>query len=184
VNLARVLGLLAVTVAAAVLLAGCSGDDDESAEGWANSVCAGLSAWLTEVEGAVESLTDEGVAVNEEDVETAVDQVEEATATLVEDLDELELPETEGGEEAQRELENLSTELRSELDTVREAVDSEAGTAGLASTVSSSVSEAFAQISSTLADLREVDSAGELVDGFDNADECDTFREQLDELGS
>lgn len=169
---------------AALALAGCAGDDDESAEDWANSVCAGMSTWLTEVDEALQPLTDDGLSINEEVLETAVDQVEEATTTLVEDLDELGPPETEGGEAAQRELENLSTELRSEVDTVQEAVDSETGTGELASTVSMSVSEAFEEISSTLAELRGVDPAGELEQGFENADECDSFREQLDELGS
>ena len=175
---------LAAILAAAFLLGGCSGDDDESAEGWASSVCGSMSTWLAEVDEALQSLTDDGSALDEEDVRTAVDQVEEATATLVEDLEELGPPETEGGEEAQRQLESLAEELRSEVETVQEAVDSESGTAEVASTVSGSVSQAFAEISAFSAELRGTDPDGELQEGFDNADECDSFREQLVEIGS
>jgi hypothetical protein len=145
---------VAALIAAALVAAGCAGDDDESAESWASSVCAGMSTWLAEVDEALPSLTDDGLAVNEDDVRSAVDQAEEATAALVEDLEELGPPDTERGEEAQSELEDLLTALRSEAEAVQEAIDSESGTAELASTVTMSVSEAYEEISFFLAELR------------------------------
>jgi membrane protein implicated in regulation of membrane protease activity len=177
-------GALTVALALALAVAGCGGGGgEESAESWANDVCSSLSTWVSDVDETVSSVTDAGLAIDEDDVQEAVDQVTEATDTLAEDLEELGPPETEGGEEARSELESLTTTLRSEVETVRQAVDSESG-AELASTVTASLSTASADVSSTLENLEGVDPGGELEDGFENADECDSFREQIEDLGS
>jgi membrane protein implicated in regulation of membrane protease activity len=186
-NGAKDLGVTAAMLAAAVALAlgGCGGDDDEdSAESWANDVCSSLSTWVSDVEETVQSVTDAGLAIDEEDLQTAVDDVSEATSTLVDDLEELGPPETESGEEARGELDSLATTLESEVETVRQAVESDGGAAELASTVSASISTASAEVSSTLESLQEADPGGELEEGFENADECDSFRDQIEDLDS
>lgn len=182
---AKGLGALTVVLALALALAGCGGDDDEdSAESWANDVCSSLSTWVTDVDEAVQSVTDAGLAVDEDDVQAAVDDVAKATNTLAEDLRELGPPETEGGEEATRELDSLTTTLESEVETVQQAVDSESGTAELVSTISESISTVATEVSSTVENLEGVDPGGELQDGFQNADACDSFRDRIEELGS
>jgi membrane protein implicated in regulation of membrane protease activity len=184
-NCAKGLGAVTVALALALALAGCGGDDDEdSAESWANDVCSSLSTWVTDVEEVVQSVTDAGLAIDEEDLQAAVDDVADATNTLVDDVEELGPPETEGGEQARSELESLTTTLRSEVETVQQAVESDSGAAELASTVSASISSASAEVSSTIESLEGVDPGGELEEGFENADECDSFREQIEDLGS
>lgn len=184
-NGAKSLGALTLLLALALALAGCGGDDDDDqAESWANDVCSSLSTWVSDVEETVQSVTDAGLAIDEDDLQEAVDDVSESTNTLVDDLEELGPPETEGGEEARSELESLTTTLESEVETVRQAVDSDSGAAELASTVSASISTASAEVSSTLESLEGVDPGGELEDGFENADECDSFREQIEDLDS
>jgi membrane protein implicated in regulation of membrane protease activity len=184
-NGAKGLGALAAILGVALTLAGCGGGDgEESAESWANDVCSNLSTWVTEVDEVVRSVTDAGLAIDEDDVQEAIDQVAEATDTLAEDLEELGPPETEGGDQARSELESLRTTLRSEVENVREAADSESGAAELAATVAASLSTASAEVSSTLESLEGVDPGGELEDGFENADECDSFREQIEDLDS
>jgi membrane protein implicated in regulation of membrane protease activity len=184
-NGAKGLGALAAILGVTLTLAGCGGNDDEDqAESWANDVCSSLSSWVTDVDEAVRSVTDAGLAIDEEDVQAAVDQVADATDELAGDLEELGPPETEGGEEARSELESLTRTLRTEVETVRQAVDSDSGTAELASTVTASISTASADVSSTLENLEGVDPGGELEDGFENADECDSFRDQIEDLDS
>jgi hypothetical protein len=175
------IGLLAVVLVLA--LAGCGGDDEDSAESWANDVCSSLSTWVTDVDEAVRSLTEGGLSTEQEDIQAAVDQVRDATDELTNDLEELGPPETEGGEQARSELESLSTTLRSEVETVQQAVDSDEGALAVTSTVSMSISTAASAVQSTLNDLEGVDPGGELAEGFDNADECDSFRDQINELG-
>ena len=184
-NGAGAVGALTLVLALALALAGCGGDDDEDqAESWANDVCSSLNTWVTDVEETVQSVTDAGLAIDEDDLQSAVDDVSEATNTLVDDLEELGPPDTEGGEQARSELESLATTLESEVETVQQAVDSDSGAAELASTVSASISTAADDVSSTLESLEGVDPGGELEDGFENADECDSFREQIEDLGS
>jgi hypothetical protein len=176
-------GLL-LALAATLGLAGCGGDDESSAEGWANDVCSSLSAWLTDIDEAVQSLTEGGLSTEQEDIEAAVDQIGDATDNLANDLEELGPPETEGGEQARTEIESLATTLRSEVETVQQSVDSDEGALSVTSTVSMSISTAATAVQSTLNDLEGVDPGGELRDGFENADECDSFRDQIEELGS
>jgi hypothetical protein len=178
----RLLALLASLLT--LTLAGCGGDDEDSAEGWANDVCSSLSTWLSDIDEAVSSLTEEGLSTSQEDLQSAVDQVADATSRLGEDLQELGPPETEGGEQAKSELDSLATTLRSEVQTVQQSVDSDADALSVTSTVSMSISMAASEVESTLSELEGIDPGGELEDGFDNADECDSFREQIEELGS
>jgi hypothetical protein len=183
-NVIRV-GFLAVVLVVVLALAGCGGDDDDNqAESWANSVCSSLSTWITDIDEAVTSLTEGGLSTAEEDVRSAVDQVADATNKLADDLEELEPPETESGEEAKSELESLATTLRSEVETARQAVESDGGTLSVTSTVSVSVSTAASSVQSTFNSLEGLDPGGELENGFENADKCDSFRDQMEDLGS
>jgi membrane protein implicated in regulation of membrane protease activity len=179
------LGALVAILAVALALAGCGGGDDEdSAESWANDVCGSLSTWVTDIDEAVGSLTENGLSLGEEDVQTAVEQVADATTKLADDLEELGPPETDGGEQAQSELESLATSLRSEVQTVQQAVDSDSGAVAVTSTVSTSVSTVASDVQSTFDNLEGLDPGGELQQGFESADECDSFRDQIEELGS
>jgi hypothetical protein len=189
-NDGRMFGLAkwACILSAASLMAlaavGCGGDDEDSAEAWANDVCTSLSTWLTEIDESVQSLTEGGLATDEEDIRAAVDQVGDATDELADDLEELSPPETDSGEEARSELQSLATRLRSEVEAVQQAVESDGEALSVTSTVSTSVSNAATAVQSTFDELEGVDAGGELEDAFENADECESFRDQIDELGS
>jgi membrane protein implicated in regulation of membrane protease activity len=179
------LGALAAILVMVLALAGCGGGDDEdSAESWANDVCSSLSTWITDIDEAVEPLRDAGLSLDEDDVQTAVDRLADATSTLADDLEELEPPETEDSEQARTQLEGLAATLRSEVDTVRQTVESDSGAVTVSSTVSTSLSTAAGEVQSTFNDLQGLDPGGELEDGFENADECDSLREQIDDIGS
>jgi hypothetical protein len=132
----------------------------------------------------VTSLTENGASLGEEDVQSAVEQVADATTKLADDLEGLGPPETNGGEQAQSELESLAASLRSEVQTVQQAVDSDSGAVAVTSTVSTSVSTAASEVQSTFDNLEGLDPGGELENAFENADECDSFRDQVDDIGS
>src|SRR5688572_16676197 len=93
-------GILLV-VSALLLAAGCGGADESSAEAWADDVCGSLNGWFLDVDAALEGLTDEGLQLDGADVDEAVEAVGDATDELGNDLDELEPPETESGQEAE-----------------------------------------------------------------------------------
>jgi hypothetical protein len=171
-------------LAAALLLAGCGGDSGSSAsEDYANSVCGDLSTWVTDVDGAISSLTDAGLATDKEDVQSAVDQATDATNELLSSLEELGLPETDAAQQAKSELDSLGATLRQQVETIEQALDAESGPVALAATVTAALSTAASAVESTYNDLRGLDPGGELDDAFENADDCESLREQVDEIG-
>jgi exonuclease VII small subunit len=168
-----------------VLFTGCGGDSGSSAsEDYANSVCRDLSAWVTDVNSAITSLTDAGLATDREDVQSSVDQATDATDDLLNSLEELGAPETDAGQQAKSELENLGTTLRSQIDAIEKALDADTGAVALAATVTAALSTAASAVESAYNDLRGLDPGGELEDAFQNADDCKSLRDQVDAIGS
>lgn len=176
--------LLVPFVALALALTACGGDDQSASEEYADDVCSTLSTWVTDVEETVTSLTDQGLAISREDIETAVEETKGATETLADDLQALGAPETEDGNEAKSELESLGTTLDQQLATVEEALDSGGGVTALAATVTTAISTAATAVDQAYQDLQGLDPGGELSEAFQDSDECDSLREQLDEIGS
>jgi len=171
------LALLAATLALATvpLLAGCGGDDESASEEWAGGVCSELSTWVTDVEDTIRSLVDEGLDVDRETVQDAVGDISQSTDDLVEGLGDLGRPETDAGEEAQSELDDLEAELRQQLGEVEESVESGPLAIG---TLTSAISTAAAAVNATFENLSGVDD--ELRAAFESSDDCQSFRDQLE----
>jgi hypothetical protein len=168
-----------------VLFTGCGGDSGSSAsEDYANSVCGDLSAWVTDVNGAITSLTDAGLATDREDVQSSVDQATDATDDLLNSLEELGAPETDAGQQAKSELDTLGATLRQQIETVEQALDADTGAVALAATVTAALSSATNAVESAYNELRGLDPGGELEDAFQNADDCKSLRDQVDAIGS
>ena len=90
---------VALSLLAAALLVGCGGDDGPpSATEWADDLCSALGDWTSSLTTAAESVTSEP---SRESVESAVDDVEGATQQLVDDVEDLETPDLEAGQEAE-----------------------------------------------------------------------------------
>jgi hypothetical protein len=111
-----------------------------------NSVCSDLSTWVTSLQGTAQSLADAGLSIDKDAIRTAVSEASDATDTLVNDLKELDPPESEDGQKAKSELDSLGTELKEQVDTVEQALDSNADALSLASTVATAVSTATADV--------------------------------------
>ena len=175
-------GAVAVVVFA---LAACGGDDGSSAsEDYANSVCSDLSTWITDVQATTKSLTDAGLSISKDDVENAVGDIEKDTNTLVDELKQEGPPDTEDGQQAQTDLENLTNELQTQVNNVKQAADSNSGPAVLASAVLTAVSNGANALKSTYESLQGLDPAGELKDAFENSDDCKSLKDQVNDIGS
>ena len=108
--------LLAVLIlAVAVIAAGCGGGSSSStgatgetasapAEDWANSVCQAFVDWNSSISAA-----GQGISQNpsEEGIMTAGDDIRTATDSLVDDLRGLGRPDTESGQEAKDDIDQL-----------------------------------------------------------------------------
>ena len=113
-------------------------------------------------------------------MKSATEDIKVATDDLVDGIGDLEPFETETGNQARTELNQLGTQLQQQLDEVEQ--ESESGSLSLA-TVTTQLATASAAVRSTYESLLSLDSSGELRDGFENAESCDSFREQVDTLG-
>ena len=179
----RRLGLLAVVLALTTTsaLAGCGGSDEESAgEQWAGGVCSQLSTWVTSVEETVTSLAANPLSLDKEAVQAATADVKGATDELVDGLAALGPPETEAGNQAKSELDSLGTQLQQQLDEVEQEAD--AGSLSIL-TVTGAIATASSAVRSTFESLESIDSDGELRDGFEDSESCDSLREQVDTIG-
>jgi hypothetical protein len=180
---ARRLSVLAVVLALATVpvLGGCGGDDEESAgEQWAGGVCSQMSTWVTSVEESVTSLAANPLSLDKEAVQAATEDVKKATDKLVDGLADLGPPDTEAGTQAKSELDDLGTQLQQQLDEVEQAADADSLSIV---TVTAALSTAATAVRSSFESLESIDSDGELRDGFEDAESCDSLREQVDTIG-
>lgn len=136
------------------------------------------------MQATTKSLTDAGLSITKDDVENAVDEIEKDTSTLADQLKQEGPPDTEDGQQAKTDLENLTNELQTQIDNVKQAADSGGGAAVLASAVLTAVSNGANALNSTYQSLQGLDPAGELKDAFENSDDCKSLRDQLDEIRS
>jgi hypothetical protein len=181
----RVVGAALLSIFA-LALAGCGGDDEASASSqqFADDVCSTLERWGTDVETTLESLSSAGLSVDRDDIEAAVDDVRGATDELADDLEALEAPETDAGSQARAELDELTTALSAQIDTVEQALESGGGVTAIAATVTAAVAAATSAVDSTYQDLRELEPEDELRDAFESSDDCESLRDRLESIRS
>jgi hypothetical protein len=167
-----VIGLLAVSLAA-----GCGGDGGgggSSATEWADGVCSSITTWSESISSTADSLR--GGNLTEDELRSAADDVENATNDFVDDLRGLGEPDTEAGEKAKESLDEFSRNVEENVSKMKSAVDGASGASGIveaATAVIASLSTTGKQLSSTLAELKQLDPEGELDRAFSEADSCD-----------
>lgn len=170
----------ALVAVAALLAAGCGGEPE--AQSWAGDVCDELNEWTEELRGIAQDAEAEGDVL--ETYRERIDAAEDATRDLAEDLADLGPPETEAGTEIEEELQTLADDLRARLALIRTQTEElQAGSLsafleGLAA-IAEEVESAGAEIRASLDRIGELDPAGELRDGFEEADSCRRLRETL-----
>jgi hypothetical protein len=171
----RALG--ATLLAAAVLAAtGCGGDGNEvsASTQWAGELCTAINTWRNSIATTASSLASNPTR---EGLEQAADEAEATTRTLIDTVQGLGAPDTESGQEARAAVDSLATSLESDVETIKSAVEGVSDVQGLldaASTVTKTVANISAQLSSSLDDLGALrDTDDELQQSFEDADSCD-----------
>ena len=174
---------LILLVGALLLVAGCGGDDEGSAEAWADDVCSSLNGWFVDVDAALEGLTDEGLQLDRADVDEAVESVGNATDELGNELDELEPLETESGQQAEAVVTDLRETLADDVETIQGALSGDSPPLEAVSEVAAALASAADALQEGYDALVELDAGGELESAFEDADGCDELRQQLAEIG-
>lgn len=168
--------VLALSFAAA----GCGSDDDESAEQWANDVCVELDTWADGITNTVTGVMSKGLSVTRTDLQAAANQAVAATDRLVDGLHEIGPPDTDSGEQAQDEIQQLADGLQQHAKNARSIVEdaprTPAGAVAAGQAVLGEVGAAADEAQSTLDALRALGS--DLRDGIEAASACTKLRER------
>ena len=168
-----------VTVISALSLSACGGGDEgsetTSPSEWADSLCTSLGEWKSSIESTAASFA--GGNLSQQQVQNAVDDASNATETLVGELQDLGRPDTEGGQEAQDSLDQLSEELQTgigEAERAAAGVSSTADAAQAAASIRSTFTSMAGQLTSTFMSLDQ--SQGELKSALDQSDACNDLK--------
>jgi hypothetical protein len=163
---------------ALVLAAGCGGSDDSdtsATDQWADDLCSAITTWT----GAISSATQELKSNPSKDgLQSAADEAKSATETFSDDLKGLGKPDTEAGQQAKDELDQLSSELSDEAQKLEAATQDVSGVSGLASAVTSvtgTLTTMGSQLSSAFSDLQSLDAKGELESALEQSSSCQSL---------
>jgi methyl-accepting chemotaxis protein len=173
----RLLVPAAVVLAAALLAAGCGGSDDEpeanSATVWAGQLCTALSGWVTVVKNTANGL--KAGNLDKESLASAGNDVKTATTTLVDEVKDLPTPDTDAGDQAKEEVDQLADNLQKGADDIESAVDdlNDSGSVvSAATTVGTTLATMQSEMRSTVNSVRELDAQGDLRTAFQDAVPC------------
>ncbi|HEY9457006.1 MAG TPA: hypothetical protein VIQ56_03800 [Gaiella sp.] len=176
---------LAVAVASlvaalAVAAAGCGGDDQSDAEQWADSVCTDLNTWADSMTTTISGVMSQGLGVTRNDLQAAANQASSATTRLVDNLREIGPPDTESGQAAQQQLQQVGDSIERHATKARDLVESGSSSgAGLVATARSVLVEIGAAADEVKGALSSLQQAGEDIrSGIEASDACSQLRDR------
>jgi hypothetical protein len=114
---------------------GSSSGGTESKAQWADQLCSALSTWQKSLQAAGSKAS--GGQVTKESLQSAFGGVEDANKQLRSDLQSLGKPPTPTAAQARDTLEQLATDLTTNVDKVKQALSGSGGLAGAATAASS-----------------------------------------------
>ncbi len=170
-----------MALVAVLALVGCGGGDDEaSAEAWADDVCTSANSWVDQLLGIA---GDVDLSAGVDGIEQQLDEAEDATQSFLDDVRETGAPETQAGGEAQEEIEGLVERTQERIDSLRG--DLEGASASEAVDVLqqavTEIEEAGADVRDTLDQVEELDPSGELREGIEDTESCQELRNSAGE---
>jgi len=168
-----------VLLGVVLLASGCGKKEADPTTTWANDLCSSISTWEDSVTATASSVTSGNLS--KAGLQSAANDAKAATTKLADDVKSLGAPPTDSGAQAKQELDQLSTEIQTGVQTVTEAAQSASGVNGILSAISVASSTLVTlnnEVSSTLNQLKSLstDASGELKDAFNKADACKNLK--------
>ncbi|HEX4520210.1 MAG TPA: hypothetical protein VH063_11580 [Gaiellaceae bacterium] len=165
-------------LAAVVLAAGCGGSKKaDPATDWANSLCTAINTWKASVNSTADSL--QGGNLSKSSIQSAGNDVQDATNTFVSSLKKLGKPNTQSGDQAKQSVDELSQQIHDGSQKISDEVKGITGVSSAFSAipvVTSTLQTMGNEISATYTTLKGLDTSGELQTAFDKADSCKSLR--------
>ena len=137
-------------------------------------LCSAISTWKGELSNIASQFTDLS-SLTEDGLQSAADDAKAATDTFVDDLEGLGTPDTESGEEIRSSVDELSTTVQTEVDSIETAagdVSSLADVPTAVTTATASIETMSTALSSTITKIKDADAQGEIKDEIDNSSDC------------
>ena len=171
-----------LVLALAAVAAGCGGSDDETTTStetsataeWADGLCSAISTWKGELSNIASQFTDLS-SLTEDGLQSAADDAKEATDTFRDDLQGLGTPDTESGEEIRSSVDELSTTVETEVDSLETTVGDVSSLADVPTAVTAataSIEKMSTALSSTITTIEAADAQGEIKNAIDNSPDC------------
>jgi hypothetical protein len=159
----------------AVLAAGCGSksSEPESTADWADGVCSAITTWKSSIKSSADSL--KGGNLTQDSLKSAGDDMTSASDTLESDLKDLGKPDTQAGQQAKDAIDQLSSDLKTDTDSIRTAVDDVSDLSDVpsaAATVGSTLATMRSQVTSTVNSVEQLDGDGELQTAFQQSSAC------------
>jgi hypothetical protein len=173
--------LAALSIGCALALAAGCGGDDAGAEAWAGDVCSSAQEWRENLTSLLVDAQLEGLSV--ESVTTAIEGGVEATRRLRDQLRGLGPPDTEAGDEIERELDELADQVVGEVEAAQaeaEALPEDQSVDELIESLTSiaeGLQSVVGDVQQTFTDIQELEPGTELEEAFENSEDCRDLRE-------
>ena len=166
---------LAAVVAVGLLTAGCGSSSPKttSTTDWVNGVCSSIVTWKSSIKSSTDSL--KGGNLSQDSLKTTAGDMKSATETLQSDLKDLGKPDTDTGQKAKDSIDQLSSELKKDTDSIKSAADDVSNLSSAATavtTISTTLATMGSQVSSTFSSLKQLDPKGELQSAFQKSSSC------------
>ena len=167
-------------VCALALAAGCGGEES-GAGAWVDGVCSSVQEWRENVTSLAVDAQVEGLSP--ETVMTAIDGGVEATERLRDQLNDLGPPDTEAGDEIERELDELADSVVETAEEARDRAEDLPEDQSVPELIQSLMSIAqdlqaiVGEAQATFTDLQELEPGQELEDAFESSEDCRELRE-------
>ena len=177
------LALLVVTLG--LVAAGCGGDDEPEAtatQEWAEGFCTAATTWTGEIERIAEELADLS-SFSSEALEDAAQEADDATSAFVDEVQDLDAPETESSQVVEDSIDALADTVEAERGQIEEAADDISGIADIASSgaeIASSVSAMLTALQQTLEAIENAEVGSEVQTAFEQAPACDNVLSSSD----
>ena len=158
-----------------LLAAGCGGEEESASEAWAGDFCSAAADWRSSIDEAIAQVGDPA-NLSFESLRGAIDDGLSATETFVADIREIGPPETEAGQEAAGIVDSMASDLESDVDQLRSALETESSSvpellekAGQASTL---IGQMAQQLQSSVQELEGLEPADELGNALRDNEDC------------
>jgi hypothetical protein len=175
--------LAVLVTTAALLAAGCGGSDDTTTaspqEQWAADVCGAISDWKSSITTIA---TDFSSGISKDALTQKVDDAEQATSDLADQLKSIGRPETESGDQAKAEIDQFADTTKSSVDQIKTEAASLEGSSlvGFTTGVANIAAELDTIVQTgktTLTDVEQLDASarGELKTAIENDPTCQSL---------